>query len=262
MGVGRTHGDHVRIASRSANRRIAVGARSVVFTQVASRGNDHDAGVPSGFHGLAERIERVAFIHPAGQRQIDDSNVVAAPQGNCLLDSRNYVAVGAGSVLIQHAQIDDGSFGRDALIVARVVLETVRNVSVSGDDSSHVYSVAEVIISSAVPGNEALRVDHARDTRVLVVRQVENTGHAAVDDGYADAGAVPAIGVRYVGIHGLVDHAIGRTTHLTVRRDVNNVGAGGNVVQAAGVHRDQLSVDNRQIGFVCCAFACQIWGKC
>src|SRR5208282_1582770 len=76
VGIGSANGDDVRIVPRRADGGVTVAAERVVLTIVAG-GNDHyDAGLPSGFHGLAQRILCVTLEYRTAKREIYNSNVV------------------------------------------------------------------------------------------------------------------------------------------------------------------------------------------
>jgi len=62
--VSRTNRYHVRIVTRRADCGVTVCAGTVVLTHITG-GDDHDSCSPCGFHGLAERIKRIAFIYSA-----------------------------------------------------------------------------------------------------------------------------------------------------------------------------------------------------
>ena len=121
VSVGRANGNHVGIVTRRANRGISVCAGTVILAHITSGDDHHDSCSPSGLHGLAERIERVAFINTASQRQIDDADVVSALETEGLLNGRDYRTVRADSVRIECTQIDDRGFWRDTAIDARII---------------------------------------------------------------------------------------------------------------------------------------------
>ena len=76
MHVGSAHGDDVGIVGRDGDRAIAVGAQGVVAPRISGGNHHNDAGLPRGLHGLAERVQRVAPMHSAAQRKIQDADVV------------------------------------------------------------------------------------------------------------------------------------------------------------------------------------------
>src|SRR5260370_35923796 len=86
VGVGGTHCYDVGIVSRRAYGGITIRTGSVVLPHVSGSDDDDDAGFPGRFHCLAKGIERIALIHSAGQRKIDDPDVVLAPGTASLLD--------------------------------------------------------------------------------------------------------------------------------------------------------------------------------
>jgi CBS domain-containing protein len=103
---------------------------------------DHNPGFPGRFHGLAERILRIADEDAAPERQVDDSDVVSALQSDGFLNGRDHAAVGTGAIKIQRAQIDEVYIGRCPGIIS------AREVAVAADDSGDVSTVTvEVILT-------------------------------------------------------------------------------------------------------------------
>ena len=75
---------------------------------------DDDACGPGLFDRLVQRIDRVTFKHRTAQRKIDDANVVLSLKRNSALNGSDYLAVGAGAVLIKYAKVDDVDIGSHA----------------------------------------------------------------------------------------------------------------------------------------------------
>ena len=101
----RSHGKNSGIVSRDSNRDKAVRRR--ITSTVACSHYDHNACLPRSFHCLVDWIEGVAFEHRASERHIDHPDVVGALQRDRLFNGSDYLAVGAGTVLVQHAQVDE-----------------------------------------------------------------------------------------------------------------------------------------------------------
>ena len=63
--VGCPDRDHEGIVAGRADGGVSIRAGPIVLAHVACRGHNHDACLPRGFHGLAERVDHVTFIDAA-----------------------------------------------------------------------------------------------------------------------------------------------------------------------------------------------------
>ena len=78
MRVGGADCDYVRIVSRRAYCGVSTRASGGILAHVARCNHDDDTRPPRRFNGLAQRIEGIAFVYAARQREIHDANVVRA----------------------------------------------------------------------------------------------------------------------------------------------------------------------------------------
>src|ERR1035438_10449332 len=130
----RPNGDHVGIVSGRGDGPVPIGSGRIVPAIIASGYHHHDAGLISGFHGLTERVEGVAFEYRTAQREIDYADLVLGFQSDSRLNGADYLAVGARPVLVEYAQVDEIYVRGDA--VERVeVLRPGRFGAVPANDS-------------------------------------------------------------------------------------------------------------------------------
>ncbi len=163
----------------------------LLLPQVASRGDDNDAGIDGALGGESQGIGFVGLGDARAHRQVDDANVVRHAVCDGPFERGDDVADDAAAMLIEHLQADQVRRGRDARVRA------VGVVAVAGDDSRDVRAVAVVVVGLQLvvdevdEGRHALPGDDTDARRVARVGQVVvPAGDARVDDRHADAGAV------------------------------------------------------------------------
>src|SRR6267378_4228546 len=120
MKVSGTHCNYVWIVSRSPDGGITLRTQRVVLAGVPSGYHHDDAGIPGCFHGLAQRIERIALVDRASHRQVQDPDVVGALEHDCLLNCSNHRAISSRTVPIERAEIYDRCLRRDSTVYTRV----------------------------------------------------------------------------------------------------------------------------------------------
>src|SRR5207244_2539946 len=99
-------------------------------------------------------------------------------------DRRDYVAIGAGAVRGEHAQIDQIHVGSDAAIPPSGVC------AVGADDARDVGAVA--ILIPASHSHEVFAVNHAAGVRTYPVQIGVGGVDTAIDHGHADARSGPS----------------------------------------------------------------------
>src|SRR5213078_1715914 len=97
----------IRIVTGRCDGAIAFRVQGVITARIPRSDNDNDPGVPCSFLSLAERIECVAFIYLAPERQINYTDVVGALESNGLLNGGDDVTFVAAAILIQYAEINE-----------------------------------------------------------------------------------------------------------------------------------------------------------
>ena len=108
--------------------------------------------------GKRQRVRPVRLGHPRANRQIDDPDVVRQAILHGPLERRDDIADDAHPVLVENLEADEMRGGRDAS------LSTVRVVTVAGDDSGDVRSVAVVVVRLDAAVDEVHERAHALTT--------------------------------------------------------------------------------------------------
>ncbi len=186
------HGDDLRIIPWSGDGAVAFCSRGVVAPLVPSRGQHYYACIPSCLNCLAEWIQLIAFVDLAPERKADYTDVVSRFQVDGSLDRRNHTAVGTSTVLVQNAQVDDVCIrGNPFECVSEV--GTGGKPARTGNDPSHMCSVAILVGAIRCARNKVLAIDNAR--AISLIRrnppiEITNGGDAAINDRYSDARAI------------------------------------------------------------------------
>ena len=150
-------------------------------------------------------------------------------------------------VAIEHAQIDELNVWRDAL--KRLGESGAAGVlSAAAQDARHVRAVAEVVVKGN-SRNETLVVNNSRDGRVGILEILLVGGHAAVDNGDANSGAIIAVSPSDAGIDRR-RYIIQRAAQRAVERNISDIGIAGKVVQFLDLNRIQATVNQAQGGFL------------
>src|SRR5580700_981450 len=178
-----------------------------------------------------------------------------------LLNCGDHRTVDARARAVQYAQGDDTGFRGDAAIHVRIVLEAGGIVGVSSDDTGHVSSVTVRIRRGGIARYKALVINDTRRAGISIRIQVRHIADATVDDGDANAGAIPAFGVGDVRVDGR-DDGVHRAADLAVRRDVRHVRMGSEAVQIRTLNSYQLSMDEGEIRFYSCAVSGEVRKAC
>ena len=131
----------------------------IIAASVSGRHHHDDTGLPSCFHGLAKRIDGIAFKNRASQREVNYFDVILRLQFNRSLNPRDHNAVRAGAGIVEHHQVDQVDSGGDSGV------DAIRLAAISAYDSSDVRSVAIGVVRRA-PIDEVLRVDYPGSTGI------------------------------------------------------------------------------------------------
>ena len=193
---------------------------------VARRRHHHDPCLPCGFHCLVHRIEGIALKHRPSQRDVHHADVVRALQRDGFLNRSDHAAVRARSVLVQHAQVDEGDIRSHAGIRGSIAIACARARTRAADQAGHMGSMPKLVGSCGVAGHKALAVHHAADAVSIV--EIGMSCDAAINDGHADTGTIePILRRRNIVLDCgriLFGHRITSHFLVAVRRDVADVG--------------------------------------
>ena len=212
---------------------------------VIACGYNHDNSVlPSLLDCLAKRIEFVALVDGAAQREVDHANVVARFQRDRLVDGGDHQAVGARAVGIEDAQVDDAGAGCDSF-EGLGVLGAGGIKAIAGDEARDVSAVTVLIAGRRVSRHERLLIHHSRERKNAQV-EIGMIAHAAVNQRHSDAGAGIA---RLPGKRGI--HRDGGTAERWRQRpvgaDVDDIRLIGEALDGVAVELGDDAIDQRQV---------------
>src|SRR6185369_5077944 len=159
---------HVGVVSGSCDGAVSIVVERVVAAVIAACYNHDDSSLPCGFNRFAKWIEFVTLYHRTTKRKIDDANVVEALKLDRTVDGRDYLAVGAGAIFVEHTQVDDASRRRNALERLEVG-SSGGTCSVTGDQSGNMRAVTIFIAGRPFPWNKILVVYDARQVEQAAV---------------------------------------------------------------------------------------------
>ena len=231
-----TNRDDIRIVAGGSDGAIAVGCCGVGTAVVAGGHHHHDASLPRLFHGQAKRIGLIGFIDRAAQREVDHPDVVLTLQGDGLLNTGNHVAVSAVAILIQHPDIDQVD-ARGNTLDGPIVSAAGGVRTRTGDQPRNVGSVTKHV-AGAARGKLFPINNLAADIGIIA--------DAAVDNRYANAGAIHAELISQIsthGGHGLIQHDHRVAPDGPVGRDVFHIRIIGQFPQHVGRNRIMAGFD-------------------
>src|SRR5206468_3712514 len=124
----------------------------VVTPVVSRRNDDHDAVLPGGLNGLAQRIVDAVVGYRAAERQIDDANVVLRFELDGAADGGEHRAVGTLALSIENAQVYEFHVRGDAADVVRI-LRAARISSSSANNARDMVAMPVFIVGIVVAGD-------------------------------------------------------------------------------------------------------------
>src|SRR5713101_253574 len=159
MQAGGAHGDNVGVVSGSRDGGVPMRPQRIVTPIIASGHHHDDASLPRRFRSLAEWIQSVTLKDRPTEREVQNANVICGLERDRLLNGCDYGAVGAPTISVEHAKIDDVGFRSDPAIDGAVSREGI--MAVRRDDPRHMRAVSIRVLSAGVAGDEALAIDNA-----------------------------------------------------------------------------------------------------